>query len=505
MPGATPWRTACAPRWRPSTRWAGPPAPLVLANLLAAAHVTLAPTLTELVAPGREPDRGWAPGPRGAGGGRRLRGGRAAGSSSSASTTAGPRSSCAEEDEGTCRASSRPGERACPGSSSAPRPSARTASGSMPTRPTISGRVLRLRPGGHRRRDRRDRPPLHHPAGRPRGRGRVGHHRGARRAGARVAVRHHPGAGDPEGRPDELARPEGHGARRVADRADGDRARRGPARRRGGGRHSRWERIAREAVKQCGRVVVPAIDRPRAFADVAREIAGARRRVGLLGGRRPGARRGGGRRRAAPARLAAPGRPRGGLHVRGGRRWPRSAGARLVSLGPRILRAESAGLTAVALCQFLFGDLGGRGTRVQPGGGRRAVTREGYEYFDVAADVGVAAWGEDLPGMPPAVRARGLQPDRADRRGPAGREPRGGGARRVGRGPPRELAQRVPLRPRPRGLRRSRTCAAREVTAAGRARAPPRRARRSRAAPARHRREGRHVSRPRGHARRRVG
>ena len=26
------------------------------------------------------------------------------------------------------------------------------------------------------------------------------------------------------------------------------------------------------------------------------------------------------------------------------------------------------------------------------------MTREGYEYFDVAADVGVAAWGEDLPG-----------------------------------------------------------------------------------------------------------
>ena len=26
------------------------------------------------------------------------------------------------------------------------------------------------------------------------------------------------------------------------------------------------------------------------------------------------------------------------------------------------------------------------------------MKREGYEYFDVAADVGVAAWGEDLPG-----------------------------------------------------------------------------------------------------------
>ena len=26
------------------------------------------------------------------------------------------------------------------------------------------------------------------------------------------------------------------------------------------------------------------------------------------------------------------------------------------------------------------------------------MKREGYEYFDVAADVGVAAWGKDLPG-----------------------------------------------------------------------------------------------------------
>jgi len=33
------------------------------------------------------------------------------------------------------------------------------------------------------------------------------------------------------------------------------------------------------------------------------------------------------------------------------------AGARVVSLGPRILRAESAAVTAVALCQYLFGDL----------------------------------------------------------------------------------------------------------------------------------------------------
>src|SRR5439155_1248672 len=36
----------------------------------------------------------------------------------------------------------------------------------------------------------------------------------------------------------------------------------------------------------------------------------------------------------------------------------RGAGIRVVSLGPRTLRAESAGLVAVALCQHAFGDLG---------------------------------------------------------------------------------------------------------------------------------------------------
>lgn len=49
-------RNAVADRVRASVAgvdgWAGPAAPLVLANLLAAAHVTLAPTLAALVAPG---------------------------------------------------------------------------------------------------------------------------------------------------------------------------------------------------------------------------------------------------------------------------------------------------------------------------------------------------------------------------------------------------------------------------------------------------------------------
>jgi len=134
----------------------------------------------------------------------------------------------------------------------------------------------------------------------------------------------------------------------------------------GSARHTRWERIAREAVKQCGRVVVPAIDRPRSLVEVAREVAAGHDVAWILW-------EGGGQSLAAaaaetasPARLLLLVGPEGGftpeeVAVAEG------AGARLVSLGPRILRAESAGLTAVALCQFLFGDLGGR--RSGPGHG----------------------------------------------------------------------------------------------------------------------------------------
>jgi len=134
----------------------------------------------------------------------------------------------------------------------------------------------------------------------------------------------------------------------------------------GATRHARWERIAREAVKQCGRVVVPAIDRPRAFGEVVGEIVGHDAAWVCW--------EGGGQALAAtaaeagsPARLLLLVGPEGGFTVEevGA---AEAAGARLVSLGPRILRAESAGLAAVALCQFLFGDLGGR----RYGSGRRA-------------------------------------------------------------------------------------------------------------------------------------
>jgi 16S rRNA (uracil1498-N3)-methyltransferase len=121
--------------------------------------------------------------------------------------------------------------------------------------------------------------------------------------------------------------------------------------------HRRWERIAREAVKQSRRVVVPTVERPRRLADA---VAEARTHdLALLCWERSGltldhAVPTAGR----PARLLLLVGPEGGF-------TPEevvsaeAAGARPFSLGPRILRAESAGLAALALCQYRFGDLGG--------------------------------------------------------------------------------------------------------------------------------------------------
>jgi 16S rRNA (uracil1498-N3)-methyltransferase len=126
----------------------------------------------------------------------------------------------------------------------------------------------------------------------------------------------------------------------------------------GTARQARWARIAREAVKQCGRVIVPGIDPPRAFPEVLAEVAshdvawvcwegGGQTLVEAAAG--------------TASRLLLLIGPEGGFTA-DEVAAAESAGARRVSLGPRTLRAESAGLTAVALGQFLFGDLGGRGS-----------------------------------------------------------------------------------------------------------------------------------------------
>lgn len=128
-----------------------------------------------------------------------------------------------------------------------------------------------------------------------------------------------------------------------------------------GGRPARWARIAREAVKQCGRPVTPVVESPRPFDALLGEVSS--HDVAWLSWE------GGGVPLAAAAREAGrPGRvmllvgPEGGLNRAEVERAV-AAGARVVGLGPRILRAESAGLVVVALCQHLFGDLGTESSR----------------------------------------------------------------------------------------------------------------------------------------------
>jgi 16S rRNA (uracil1498-N3)-methyltransferase len=134
---------------------------------------------------------------------------------------------------------------------------------------------------------------------------------------------------------------------RVVARAPGERDE---------GRRQRWERVAREAVKQCGRAVVPAVEVPRPLRDVLDEVA--RHDAAWLLWERGGTPLGAlARRVGRPRRLLLLVGPEGGFgepEVAAAR----VAGVALAGLGPRILRAESAGLAAVALCQHLFGDLG---------------------------------------------------------------------------------------------------------------------------------------------------
>jgi len=117
-------------------------------------------------------------------------------------------------------------------------------------------------------------------------------------------------------------------------------------------RARRWQRIAREAAKQCGRAVIPEVETPRPLAECldaadlalcfwegggaplheALAAATAPRSVLLLIGPEGG---------LAPAEVTA----------------ARAGGLTVASLGPRILRTETAGPAVVAILQTRFGDL----------------------------------------------------------------------------------------------------------------------------------------------------
>jgi 16S rRNA (uracil1498-N3)-methyltransferase len=131
---------------------------------------------------------------------------------------------------------------------------------------------------------------------------------------------------------------------RLRDERDGER------------RVARWQRIALEAAKQSGRARVPFVAAPLPFASlIAAEDGGEARRF-MFSER-------GGRslsetidKRNASTKMIALVGPEGGWTEDEVTR-ARDAGWDIITLGGRILRAETAAIAITALLQHLFGDL----------------------------------------------------------------------------------------------------------------------------------------------------
>jgi 16S rRNA (uracil1498-N3)-methyltransferase len=119
---------------------------------------------------------------------------------------------------------------------------------------------------------------------------------------------------------------------------------------RGEARSARWRRIAVEAARQSGRADVPAVAEPAPLAAALASVPEGFARFVFHPGGEPLA--------GDPAAgIAAVVGPEGGLSAEEVEACE-AAGARRASLGPRILRAETASLVALALLQARFGDLG---------------------------------------------------------------------------------------------------------------------------------------------------
>lgn len=117
----------------------------------------------------------------------------------------------------------------------------------------------------------------------------------------------------------------------------------------------RWQALCAAAALQCGRSVVPAVERLRPLDSLLDDPSEMRLicaldRAGPFGDALPG-------RRPATALVLVG--PEGGWEEGEQERFE-AAGFRPVYLGPRTLRAETAAVAVVAFCQLAWGDLGRR-------------------------------------------------------------------------------------------------------------------------------------------------
>lgn len=123
-------------------------------------------------------------------------------------------------------------------------------------------------------------------------------------------------------------------------------------------RVERWRTIASEAVKQCRRTIVPEIFTPLPFSQWISTGVEADIKIAFW------------EKETVPLKAVAPKKPRpcrsvliligpeGGFSD-GEMDLARSAGFVTASIGPRILKAETAAIASCALVQYLYGDMGG--------------------------------------------------------------------------------------------------------------------------------------------------
>ena len=120
-----------------------------------------------------------------------------------------------------------------------------------------------------------------------------------------------------------------------------------------GNRRARWEKIAAEAAKQCGRAVIPQIHPLHSFGEVLAFDWGQATKILLWEKEKAGSL---GETVAHSSEVVVLIGPEGGFSDEEARQ-AQAAGFQPVRLGPRILRAETGGIAIVALLQFMLGDL----------------------------------------------------------------------------------------------------------------------------------------------------
>ena len=122
-------------------------------------------------------------------------------------------------------------------------------------------------------------------------------------------------------------------------------------------RQERWQRIAHEAAKQCLRDTVPTVRHPIPFTTVVNEVGDGLHDLVVFPYERETAHFVSDIDVHAPKSVAVIIGPEGGFSGPEGEQLV-AAGATVISLGPRILRTETAGVVALSLVGARFGDLG---------------------------------------------------------------------------------------------------------------------------------------------------